>query len=85
MFNEQDGRCAVCAKPGEILGKRSTTLHVDHDHDTGQIRGLLCQDCNLGLGIFADSPDRLMAAAAYLLSEEKVTAVHRTDPSQSPC
>lgn len=60
----QDGRCAICrsdAWPGK--GNRP---HVDHDHATGKVRGLLCASCNNGLGRFADDPERLRAAADYL-------------------
>lgn len=61
MLAEQDGRCAVCrAEPGE------RTLDVDHCHDTGVVRGLLCGSCNNGIGRFQDDADLLRAAARYL-------------------
>lgn len=41
-------------------------MHVDHDHNTGHIRGILCQACNVTLGKMNDSPELLRAAAAYL-------------------
>lgn len=75
MLAAQDGKCAVCGttEPG---GRWGTAFMVDHDHaccpgpkSCGQcIRKLLCADCNVGLGAFHDDPDRLIAAAAYLLS-----------------
>ena len=59
---DQQGRCAICRK---ILLVGSFT-HVDHDHETGSIRGLLCVNCNLGLGAFFHRPELLRAAAEYL-------------------
>jgi len=59
----QEGQCAICR--GDEPGGKGN-WHVDHDHETGRIRGLLCGDCNLGLGKFRDRPDLLELAAAYL-------------------
>lgn len=61
----QDGRCAICRTdtPG---GKGD--WHVDHDHASGRIRGLLCHRCNLLLGNAGDDPARLQAAITYLAS-----------------
>jgi predicted nucleic acid-binding Zn ribbon protein len=63
MLAEQGGSCGICpaAEPG---GKGA--WHVDHDHATGRVRGLLCHHCNLGLGNFKDEPSRLRAAITYL-------------------
>lgn len=61
MLAAQGGGCAICSTPP---GKRR--LAVDHDHDTGAVRGLLCTGCNTGLGLFQDDPDRLLAATRYL-------------------
>lgn len=63
MLQEQGGKCLICRK--ELVEGRD--LHVDHDHDTGAVRGLLCGLCNVGLGAFRDNPEFLRAAAAYIL------------------
>lgn len=61
MFAGHDGLCDICNQEG---GKKG--LHLDHCHETGRIRGLLCIRCNLGLGHFNDDPERLVKALAYL-------------------
>jgi len=55
MLASQGGKCAMCgsAKPGG-----HGTFHVDHDHTTGAVRGLLCHHCNVGLGHLGDEPKR---------------------------
>ena len=63
LLDAQNGVCAVCGEPPQ--GKRKF-LAVDHDHETGQIRGLLCTTCNVGLGALRDSLELLHAALAYL-------------------
>lgn len=64
LLARQNNACAICGEPGENWAERG--LHVDHDHESGLVRGLLCGRCNLGLGYFKDSPDRLAAAVEYL-------------------
>lgn len=67
LHEKQQGVCAICGLPETAMqGDRVKLLAVDHCHDTGEVRGLLCVDCNRGVGIFGDSPVRLRAAAAYL-------------------
>ena len=64
MLEEQGGICRICGNPP--TDKKA--LCVDHNHDTGAVRGLLCSTCNTGLGQFQDSPDMLQKAREYLLS-----------------
>lgn len=69
MFADQAGGCAICGEPlvlNTASNKRRSVLHVDHCHKTGLVRGLLCGNCNLGIGMFADDPDKLRAAILYL-------------------
>lgn len=62
MLLEQDGLCGICRKPES----RKRSFSVDHNHDTGKIRGLLCSRCNLGIGQFGDQIDLLNKAVDYL-------------------
>lgn len=61
-FLAQKGCCAACGKHHTVCG----SLHVDHDHLTLLVRGLLCKTCNLALGFVLDSPELLRTLAAYL-------------------
>jgi hypothetical protein len=65
LLRRQGGKCAICGCENK-QNKRKERLAVDHDHRTGAIRGLLCGRCNTGLGSFADSPNLLAVAIAYL-------------------
>lgn len=62
LLAAQGGGCGICGR----LPRDDIALHVDHDHTTGRIRGLLCFRCNNALGDFEDDPDRLSAALGYL-------------------
>ncbi len=62
LLAAQDNRCAICGTT-EWPGKGP---HVDHDHGSGAVRGILCGNCNNGLGMFGEDPARLRAAAEYL-------------------
>lgn len=66
LFFGQGCKCAICGKPFPQDGSATRSIHTDHCHDTGRVRGLLCKDCNNGLGNFKDNPDRLRDAASYL-------------------
>jgi hypothetical protein len=58
LIASQGGTCAICRE-----GKPE---HIDHDHKSGRVRGVLCGPCNMGLGLFKDDPRRLEAASDYL-------------------
>ncbi len=64
MLLEQEGKCSIC-RTSEI-GRGHTYFHVDHNHSTGKVRGLLCDLCNRGLGYFKDSAELLEKAKKYL-------------------
>ena len=61
---EQGGGCAICGS--KIPAGNSPYFRADHNHKTGKNRGLLCQPCNAGLGMFSDDSSRLKKAAEYL-------------------
>jgi len=56
------GRCAACGSEPDSM----RALHLDHDHETGVVRGFLCNTCNVALGMVRDSPERLRQLAEYL-------------------
>ncbi len=62
LLQLQNGVCAICQQ--ECSTKRS--LAVDHDHQTGQVRALLCRDCNITIGLMKEDAARLRAAADYI-------------------
>lgn len=63
MLEKQDYKCKICKKEQETLKK---PLVVDHNHTTGKIRGLLCDNCNVGLGRFNDSVSLCKECVKYL-------------------
>jgi hypothetical protein len=63
MIAASNGACEICGKTENQFGKG---MCVDHDHDTGTIRGILCTDCNMGVGNLKDDLDLLYKAVAYL-------------------
>jgi len=67
MLQLQNGVCAICKQPES----RNQRLSVDHDHETGQVRGLLCFACNAGIGFLQDSSEVLEKAKQYLKEKGK--------------
>lgn len=63
MLEAQGGGCAIC---GAETNKNGKSLFVDHCHDTGAVRGILCYKCNTGLGSFKDNATLLARAVSYL-------------------
>jgi hypothetical protein len=67
MFEDQQGHCAIC------LTTSIKALHVDHNHETGKIRALLCSHCNVGLGHFKESLNLLERAKDYLCKHNQIS------------
>lgn len=65
LYAAQGGCCAICRKPCT----KNKNLSIDHDHRTGRIRGLLCSNCNLGIGKLGDTLESILAVAEYLGAE----------------
>lgn len=76
LFVAQGGRCAICQAPAEsvrrpgktVTGLSAYGLCIDHDHETGVIRGLLCNQCNRAIGLMGDDARLLEAAWRYVSS-----------------
>lgn len=67
MLSAQDGKCAICRQESRVIRNgRLRPLFVDHNHETGKIRGLLCMSCNTAIAHACDDPAVLRAAADYL-------------------
>ena len=69
LLESQNHVCLICGKSENHIHnktKKKTDLAVDHCHDTGKIRGLLCTNCNIGIGYFKNNPELLITAADYL-------------------
>jgi len=83
MLEDQDYKCKICSK--EIEAKiearqlKANSAVVDHDHITGKVRGILCNECNRGLGYFHDNKESLMNALEYL------TEIESSDGGQCSC
>lgn len=79
LYEEYGHACAVCGRPADASSSRTKKLAIDHDHRCcpGQrscgrcVRGVLCMNCNVGIGNLGDDPERLMAAVEYLKSYQE--------------
>lgn len=71
LFNEQKGCCAICEKPQSELTGRIKHLGIDHNHQTGKVRGLLCDVCNRGIGYLRDDIVLITKALNYLKKYDK--------------
>ena len=63
MLALQNNCCAIC----HVGFVNNEIPHVDHNHENGSVRGLLCGPCNRGIGLMRDNPENLINAAAYLM------------------
>lgn len=69
MLKNQGYKCAICGEEIFLFGNlknMNKIAHVDHNHETGKVRGLLCNDCNRGIGLLKDNPLLLANAIKYL-------------------
>lgn len=75
MYDRQNGLCAICQEPEtSVIYGRPKTLAIDHNHESGEVRGLLCSNCNNGLGRFRDDADLLYRAAEYVKKHSAILA-----------
>jgi hypothetical protein len=67
MLHSQNGVCAICSNPETATRHgKFKALAIDHDHSTGKVRGLLCSDCNTGIGKLKEKKDIFLSAIQYL-------------------
>ena len=76
MKEKQGNKCAICQRHPAT----NAVFCVDHSHETGKVRGLLCQDCNRALGLLRDNPDSFRRAAEYL---ERSTTIPKGSTSEA--
>lgn len=82
LHDAQDGLCAICKQPETKRSKNGKllALAVDHCHDTGKVRGLLCCTCNSGIGLIGDTKDRAKATVAYLEKAYSTEVIGHYEP-----
>ena len=71
LFEEQNGGCAICGT--ETPGGKWKNFHIDHDHETKKVRGLLCSQCNTALGLIKEDIHTLKSMIQYLESHEQTS------------
>ena len=68
LLDTQKGLCAICEELLALEGpNRSKRACIDHDHVTNKVRGILCHECNLAVGLLQDNPTRMVSAANYVM------------------
>lgn len=72
LAQKQDNKCLICDVALTFAEKRPTRAVLDHNHETGEIRGVLCNACNTGIGLLKDSPAVLLSAHNYLKGSTNV-------------
>lgn len=73
LYESQGGKCAICGKPLDMISaNKNNAAHIDHDHETGKVRGILCRFCNIGLGLFKDNLELLDRAKEYLAKSKAI-------------
>ena len=85
MAEEQGNVCLICKKPESAPDGRSAKtrdLSVDHSHVTNKVRGLLCNKCNRGLGLFCDDPSLLQSAMNYLWKHDDGASIPTENEAQ---
>ena len=87
LLEIQGGVCAICRQPEKVKNYRTgkvKMLSVDHDHLTGQVRGLLCQYCNQAIGFFEEDAERMVSAMEYLEKAVKQRKVKQLELFPEP-
>ncbi len=75
LLRSQGGHCALC--PRKKPGGRSNKWHTDHCHETGAIRGILCDRCNRGIGMLGESAERLLRASQYVAHSRPLESIQQ--------
>ena len=81
MLEAQSGRCAICGT--DTPTGKWKAFAVDHDHKTGLVRALLCNECNRGIGLLKDSAELLQKAANYIANHDKKTKADKHEKNNS--